>query len=249
MDVGVPVTRWSAALLAGHLRAQGVDVSERSVGRILQLANLQPHRQRMWLFPKDDEHDRKRDDVLSVYYDAPAHHHVLCLDEKTSMQALERDHADAPVRPGLPTLREFEYTRRGTLCLMGGYDVRRRKLFGFVEERRGGDVFVDLLDVVDRCYPTGRGHIIVDNLSDHDTPDVHEWFDEHPRWTLHFTPRHASWLNQIECAFSILGRQLLARGSFHSVDALKDAIYRWMLWFNAQQQPPFHWTYRPSARA
>jgi hypothetical protein len=82
--------------------------------------------------------------------------------------------------------------------------------------RHDSDTFVELLDVIDTVYPPGRGHIIMDNLSAHDTPDVNEWFDEHPRWTRHFTPKHASWLNQIECWFSIIGRQLLARGSFTS---------------------------------
>jgi transposase len=118
--------------------------------------------------------------------------------------------------PGQPIRREFEYKRHGTLCWMGAFDVRRGKPFGFPSSGHDSDTFIELLDVIDTVYPSGRGHIIMDNLSAHDTPDVNEWFDEHPRWTRHFTPKHASWLNQIECWFSILSRHVLARGSFTS---------------------------------
>jgi hypothetical protein len=97
---------------------------------------------------------------------------------------------------------------------MGALDVRRGKLFGFISEDHDALTFVDLLDVVAQCYPEGRGHIICDNLSAHDTDDVLDWFDDNPRWIRYFTPKHASWLNQIECAFSILDRRVLARGSF-----------------------------------
>lgn len=217
------------------------------VGRILAQAALQPHRQKMYLTSHDEDFRRKRDDVLRLYYDAPANEHVISLDEKTGMQALQRKYADLPMQRGMPVRREFEYIRHGTLCFMGAYDVRHRKLFGFVSEDHDSQTFVDLLDAVDRCYPKGKGHIICDNLFAHDTDDVLDWLEEHPRWTFHFTPKHASWMNQIECAFSILGAKVLARGSFASKDELRDEIYKFLLWFNAQDAPPFNWTYRPSS--
>jgi hypothetical protein len=229
------------------LRAQGLDASDRTVGRILRDADLQPHRQKMYLTSHDEDFRQKRDDVLYVYYDTPSDQHIICLDEKTGMQALERRFPDLPMRCGQPVRREFEYIRHGTLCLMGAYDVRNRKLFGFTAERRGGEPFVDLLDCVDQCYPTGRGHFVCDNLSDHDTDDVHDWLEDHPRWTMHFTPKHASWLNQVECAFSILHAKVLARGSFRTLDELRDAVYDFLTWFNAQNAPPFRWTYRPKS--
>lgn len=232
-------------MLGEHLRREGLAIGDRTVSRILREARLQPHRQKMWLTSHDDEFRQKRDDVLHVYYDAPAHEHVISLDEKTGMQALERRYADLAMAPGRPARREFEYVRHGTLCLMGAYDVRRRKLFGFCSEDHDGSTFVALLDAVDRCYPTGRGHLVFDNLSAHDTDEVLEWFDEHPRWTRHFTPKHASWLNQIECAFSLLGRHVLARGSFASTEELREEVYRYMRWFNELGAPPFEWTYRP----
>jgi len=243
----VPVTQWSASLLADHLRRteKPVVISARSVARVLAAAPLQPHRQKMWLTSHDEDFRAKRDDVLMLYYEAPAGEHIICLDEKTGMQALERRYPDIPMQSGQPVRREFEYIRHGTLCLMGAYDVRGRKLFGFTSEDKNTFTFVDLLNAVDICYPEGKGHLVVDNLSMHDTDDVHEWLEDHPRWTLHFTPKHASWLNQIECAFSLLGRHVLARGSFRSLDELRQRVYDYMLWFNAQQAPPFNWTYRP----
>ena len=217
------------------------------VARILRDAALQPHRQKMWLTSHDEDFRAKRDDVLHVYYDAPADEHVICLDEKTGMQALERRFPDIAMQPGKIARREFEYIRHGTLCLMGAYNVRQRKLFGFVSDDHDTDTFVDLLELTDRCHPTGRGHIICDNLSAHDTDEVLDWLEDHPRWTLHFTPKHASWLNQIECAFSILHAKILARGSFATLDELRTAVYDFMLWFNAQNAPPFRWTYRPKS--
>lgn len=246
-DVGVPVTHWSGRLLGDYLRRNGWDLSDSTVQRILKSAPLQPHRQKMWLTSHDDEFRAKRDDVLRLYYEAPADEHIICLDEKTGMQALERKHADIAMAPGQPTRREFEYIRHGTLCLMGAYDVRQRKLFGFVSEDHDSQTFVDLLDVVDACYPEGNGHIVCDNLFAHNTDDVLDWLEAHPRWTLHFTPKHASWLNQIECAFSILGKHVLARGSFASLQELRERVYDYMLWFNAQDDPPFEWTYRPKS--
>ena len=148
--------------------------------------------------------------------------------------------------PGQPVRRELEYIRHGTLCWMGALDVRRGKPFGFTCSGRDSDTFIELLDMIDAVYPPGLGHIIMDNLSAHDTPDVNEWFDEHPRWSRHFTPKHASWLNQIECWFSILGRQVLARGSFTSTDDLAAKIDAYVAWYLGTDQP-FRWSYRPKS--
>jgi transposase len=242
----VPVTHWSGRLLGAHLRLQDWDVSDAMVQRILRDADLQPHRQKMWLNSHDDEFREKRDDVLRLYYETPNSEHIVCVDEKTGMQALERRFADQAMRPGRPVRREFEYVRHGTLTLMGAFDVRAGKLFGFVSEDHNALTFVDLLDVIDTCYPEGKGHIVCDNLSAHDTDDVLDWFDDHPRWRRHFTPKHASWLNQIEGAFSILAKHVLARGSFSSLDELRQKIYDYLCWFN-ESEHVFTWTYRPKS--
>jgi len=142
--------------------------------------------------------------------------------------------------------REFEYIRHGTLCWMRAFDVRRGKPFAFTSQRHDSDTFIELLDVIDAVYPPDGGHIVMDNLSAHDTPDVNEWFDEHPRWTGHFTPKHASWQNPIECWFSILGRQLLARGSFTSQENLAAKIDAYVAWY-LKTDRPFRWSYRPKS--
>ena len=245
-DVGVPVTHWSAGLLAGYLQSQDWSVSESGVRRILQDADLQPHRQKMWLTSQDEEFRAKRDDVLQVYYDTPKDEHIICLDEMTGMQILERLCPDIPMVPGMPIRREFEYKRHGTLSLMGALDVRRGKVFGFVANDHASLTFVELLDVVARCYPQGRGHLIFDNLFAHDTDDVQDWFDDNPRWKRHFTPKHASWLNQVECRFGIIQRRVLRRGSFQSPDELVGKLYDYMLWHNQSSQP-FRWSYRPKS--
>ena len=148
--------------------------------------------------------------------------------------------------PGQPIRREFEDKRHGTLCWMGAFDVRRGKPFGFTSHPHNGDTFVERLDMIDAVYPDGRGHIVMDNLSAHDTPDVNDGFDEHPRWKRHFTPKHASWLNPIECWFSILGRHVLARGSFTSLDDLAAKVHAYVEWYLKTDQP-FHWSYRPKS--
>jgi hypothetical protein len=244
--VGVPVTHWSIALFGDYLRQNAWVLSDTTLRRILLDAKLQPHRQKMWLTSQDDEFRAKRDDILHLYYDTPEHEHIISVDEKTNIQALERRYPDLPMAPGQVLRREFEYIRHGTLCLMGAYDVRRGKLFGFTCAGHSGATFIELLDLVDLCYPTGRGHIVCDNLSAHDTDDVLAWFEDHPRWTRHFTPKHASWLNQIECMFSILHQHVLERGSFTSQQDLQEKIYAYMHWYNETDQP-FEWSYRPKS--
>jgi transposase len=243
-DVGVPVTHWSASLLAEHLPTVGLAASETSVRRILRSARLQPHRQKMWLHSQDDEFRAKRDAILRLYYETPDGEHIVCVDEKPGIQALERRYPDMPMMLGQPVRREFEYIRHGTLTLMGALDVRRGKAFGFLAPKTGGEVFVELLDHVARCYPRGKGHLVCDNQSSHDTDDVLDWLEDHPQWTLHFTPKHASWLNQIECYFSILQRRVLTRGSFVSTDNLARTVERSMVWHNDHAKP-FRWSYRP----
>jgi transposase len=201
----------------------------------------------MWLHSQDDEFRTKRDEILRLYYETPADELVISVDEKPGIQALERRYAEVPMKPGQPVRREFEYVRHGTLTLMGALDVRSGKAFGFLAPTTGGEVFVELLEHVSRCYPRrSRGHIVCDNQSSHDTDDVLDWLEDHPQWTIHFTPKHASWLNQIECYFSVLQRRVLARGSFASTDELAERIHRYMVWHN-DQAAPFRWSYRPKS--
>ena len=192
--------------------------------------------QKMWLTSQDEEFRAKRDDVLHVYYDTPADEHIVGVDEMTGVQILERLCPDIPMAPGMPVRREFEYKRHGTRCLMGAFDVRRGKAFGFISEGHDSLTFVELLDMVATCFPQGRGHIICDNLLAHDTDDVQDWFDDNPRWKQHFTPKHASWLNQVECMFGLIQRRVLRRGSFTCADELIAALYDYVSWHNHSSQ-------------
>jgi len=129
-------------LLGEHVRSQGIQVSDRTVGRILKDADLQPHRQQMYLTSHDDEFREKRDDVLRLYYETPKSEHIVSVDEKTGIQALERRYADIAMEPGQPMRREFEYIRHGTLCWMGAFDVRCGKPFGFTSDGHDSDTFI-----------------------------------------------------------------------------------------------------------
>jgi transposase len=131
---------------------------------------------------------------------------------------------------------------------MCALDARRGKAFGFLSECTGGEVFVELLDCVVAAYPKGKGHIVCDNQSAHDTDDVLDWLEEHPKWTIHFTPKHGSWLNQVEQFFSILQRRVITRGSFASKEQLADKVTRYILWHN-QTAKPLRWSYRPQSWA
>ncbi len=137
-------------------------MSETSVRRVLRSARLQPHRQKMWLHSQDEDFRTKRDEILRLYYDTPADEHIICVDEKPGMQALERRYPDVPMKPGAPIKREFEYIRHGTLALMGALDARAGKAFGFLAEKTGGEPFVELLDLVASNYRHGNGHIVCD---------------------------------------------------------------------------------------
>jgi hypothetical protein len=132
----------------------------------------------MYVTSHDGEFQEKRDDVLRVYYEAPKREHIVYVDEKTGIQTLERRYVDIPMDPepaAAPRAREHPH---GTLCWLGACDVRRGKPFGFTSHAHDSDTFIELLDFIDIVYPPVRGHIVMDNLSAHHTPDVNEWFDE-----------------------------------------------------------------------
>ncbi len=124
----------------------------------------------MYLTSQDDELRAKRAAVLRLYYEPPPDEHIVCVDDKSGMQALERRYPDIAMRPGQPVRREFEYIRHGTLCWMGALDVRRGLPFGLASCEHNGDTFVDLLELIELVYPDGRGHIVMDNLSAHEHP-------------------------------------------------------------------------------
>jgi transposase len=219
------------------------EISARTVGRELDRADLQPHRQRMWLNSHDPRYDEKLADVVALYTDPPPGANVLCFDEKTSIQALERKHPDLPMRPGQPTCREFEYIRHGVTHLFGALDVKAGSVLGAFYQQRGRKEFVQFLDLLPPKYPRGTVHIILDNLNTHSGPEVEAWRRRHPRFVFHFTPFHASWLNQIENWFGRLTDKVLRRGSFTSLADLQAKILAFICYYNAHDARPINWTY------
>ena len=153
----------------------------------------------------------------------------------------------SPMRPGHVRRRDSEYIRRGTANVFCAVEPLAGRHMLEATPNRKAPAFARMLRRVERSYPrVSTIHLVMDNLSDHDTDEVNDWFDEHPRWTRHFTPKHASWLNQIENAFSILHRRVLTGGTWTSTQELQEAIYSYLIWHNVHGKP-FKWSYRPKS--
>jgi putative transposase len=231
-------THWSARDLAKHIGG----VSHVTVHRVLAAEKIKPHLQEMWLNSQDPDFEAKQAEIIGLYLDPPENALVLCVDEKTGVQALGRKAPDKPVRPGTAARREFEYVRHGTKSLLAALAVHEGTVTGSCYDRHSNAEFLDFLRILDCTYPSGELHLIVDNLSVHKHENVRRWLESHPRIKLHFTPTHASWLNQIEIWFSILSRKLLKRGIFNSTNELVAAILDYIERYNQTAQP-FRWTY------
>jgi putative transposase len=232
------ITHWSTRELAKHVGG----VSHVTVHRVLSAEKIKPHLQQMWLNSQDPDFEAKQAEIVGLYLNPPENALVLCVDEKTGMQALGRKAPDKPVRPGTPARREFEYVRHGTKSLLAALAVHEGTVTGQCYDRHTHLEFLDFLQTLDKLYPSGKLHLIVDNLSVHKHENVYRWLESHPRITLHFTPTHASWLNQIEIWFSILGRKVLKRGIFNSKEELVAKTLDYIEQYNRTARP-FRWTY------
>lgn len=232
-------TQWTVRSLAAR-----VGIGKSQVHTILDQADLKPHQVRSWLTSLDPEFETKQAEVCGLYLDPPEGAIVVSLDEKTGVQAKEPIRKEIPMRPGRPARREFEYKRHGTLSLLAALVVHTGEVKGSVYERNSRVEFLDFLDRLEVEIPPGKDvHAILDNLQVHKTPEVQAWLQAHPRWHFHFTPTHASWLNQIELWFSILSRRLLKRGIFKSKDDLKAQLLAFIERYNPTAKP-FAWTYQ-----
>jgi transposase len=219
------------------------------VHRILQEAELRPHKVKMWCTSNDPDYDAKRRDVTRLYLHPPEGEAVVCFDEKSQMQARSRR---VPLR--LSTLatagrQESDYIRHGTSCLLACFDVRSGQVIGRLSPQRRAVEFLSFLDVIAAAYPKGRVHVVLDNLNTHKGAAVDAWNRKHGgRFVFHFTPFHASWLNQIEVYFSILERRILKHGEFASTKELDAAVERFLHRWNRCEAHPFRWTYRAKRR-
>ena len=230
-------THWTGAAMA---EAAGVSVS--SVQRIWRAHGLQPHRIRQFKLSKDPEFIDKLRDVVGLYVDPPAHAVVLSVDEKSQIQALDRTQPGLPMKKGRAGTMTHDYKRHGTTCLFAAMNVLDGTVIGRNMQRHRHQEFIRFLNAVERAVPAGKLiDAIVDNYATHKHPNVMKWLARHPRWTFHFTPTSASWLNAVEGFFSTITRRKIRRGVFKSVADLQDAIGRYIHAHNKTSRP-FVWT-------
>jgi transposase len=236
-------SRWTMDALAEAMAAHGVPISASQCWRICKALDLKPWQVESWMTSHDPDFWEKAGDVCGLYLNPPENAVVWSVDEKSGMQAKSRLNPTKPAVPGAAARREFEYRRHGTAVLFAGLDVHEGTVAGWVADSTCSANFIDFLaDLVDQT-PAGLDlHCIVDNLSAHKTPKVDEFLGHNPHVHLHFTPTHASWLNQVELFFSILERRLLRRGEFASVGQLSERIVAFINDYNRRAKP-FRWTY------
>jgi transposase len=230
-------THWSTRSMA---KASGVSVS--TVHRIWRAFSLQPHRSETFKLSSDPLFVEKVRDIVGLYLDPPERALVLCVDEKTQIQALDRTQPLLPMRPGQAERRTHDYERHGTTSLFAALDVRAGTVIGRCMPRHRAPEFRRFLDAVERAVPADLDiHVVMDNASTHKTKLIRDWFAKRPRWQVHFTPTSASWINQVERFFGLLTEQQIRRGAHRSTKDLEAAITAYIDARNANPKP-FRWT-------
>jgi len=249
-ELGVDRAIWTHDSLREALVTSGLvrEISTTVVGNILDDAEIKPHRVKMWCHSTDPDYQRKMKSIVRLYVRRPKGEPVLCIDEKTGMQALSRSRALQPAGPGRNARFEFEYKRNGTRCLFGCFNIATGQFLGRCSTSRKRHDFLSFLDLVASVYRQRRVHVVLDNLNTHkDTNQgrfITEWNRRHgSRFVFHYTPTHGSWLNQIELWFGIVSRRVLRCASFRTADELVSAIESFIDTWNGEEAHPFRWTY------
>lgn len=237
-------THWSTRRLAKKL-----GLHHMMVARTWRKHGIQPHRMERYMASTDPEFEEKTADVLGLYLHPPQHALVLCVDEKTAIQALDRKDPILPLSPGRAERHGFEYVRHGTLSLYAALNTRTGAVYGKTTARHTSQEFVAFLtDIVIKQPKSREIHIVLDNLSAHKTRGVQDFVEGHPNVHLHFTPTYASWLNQVELWFSKIERDLIYRGVFTSVKDLARRIMTYIRHHNDDPKP-IKWQFdNPSRR-
>jgi transposase len=230
------VTHWSSRLLAEQL-----GISNVWVAKIWRKWGLQPWRRETFKFSTDPELEARVRDVVGLYLNPPDQAIVLCIDEKSQIQALDRTAPILPMRPGLPERATHDYVRHGTTTLFAALEVATGKVTDACYPRHRHEEFLRFLKHVAKTYPRVKLHIVCDNYATHKHPNVQAWLARNNRITLHFTPTSGSWLNMVEIFFGIITRQAIRRGTFTSVKDLIAAIATFIDGWNERCQP-FTWT-------
>lgn len=230
-------THWSRATMA-----EAVGISPSSVGRIWADAGLKPHIVKGFKVSNDPMFEEKVTEIVGLYLDPPDRAVVLCVDEKSQIQALDRTQPGLPLKKGRATTMTHDYKRHGTTTLFAALDVKSGMVIGDCMPRHRAKEFVRFLRRIDRAVLKPRDvHLVLDNYATHKTPEVKAWLAKHPRFKLHFTPTSASWLNLVERFFAEITTKRIRRGSYISVNDLEAAIYDYLGQHNTKPKP-FTWT-------
>ncbi|MXY01481.1 MAG: IS630 family transposase [Acidimicrobiales bacterium] len=234
--VPADATHWSTRSMA---KAAGV--SQTAVSQIWRAFGLKPHLIDEYKVSPDPQFVEKTRDVVGLYLNPPDAAVVLCVDEKTGIQALDRTAPILPLLPGTPQRRSHDYRRCGTTDLFAALDTASGKVIASMTARHRSEEFRSFLNRIDKEIPDGLDvHIVLDNVSTHKTPLIQRWLIRHPRFTLHFTPTYSSWMNLVERWFAELTAKWLRRGTHRSVAELTDSINQWIDNWNDNPRP-FKW--------
>ena len=221
-------------------KASGLSVS--TVHRIWNAFSLQPHRSETFKLSTDPQFVEKVRDIVGLYLDPPERALVLCVDEKSQIQALDRTQPLLPMRPGQAERRTHDYERHGVTTLFAALDVKAGTIVGKCMPRHRAREFRKFLDEVERSVPVNLDiHVVMDNASSHKTKLIRSWFAKRRRWHVHFTPTSSSWINQVERFFALLSEQQIKRGVHRSTAELEAAINTYIKTRNADPKP-FRWT-------
>jgi transposase len=235
-ETPVDATHWSTRSMA---KATGM--SQSAVSRIWRAFGLKPHLVEAFKLSPDPQFVEKVRDIVGLYVNPPDGALVLCVDEKSQIQALDRTAPVLPLRPGLPERRTHDYTRHGTTNLYAALDVASGMVIADMTERHRAQEFRRFLNLINRSVPEALDiHLVVDNVSTHKTPEIKRWLLRHPRFQLHFTPTYSSWLNLVERWFAELTNKWLRRGTHRSTKELEAAITTWIDHWN-EEPTPFVW--------
>lgn len=219
-------------------------MSQSTVHTILKNHNLKPHKVEYWCGKSTDpEFEEKMLRIIGLYMDPPENALVLCVDEKTQIQALERSQLELPLREGNPKRLTATYKRHGTVSLIASLAVHEGEITADKIDQNNSVNFLKFLKKLDRKYRKKKLYIIVDNLSVHKQKEVIEWVNKKRKITMLFTPTYSSWLNQIEIWFNILSKDVLKDAVWHSKEQLIRQLMQYVKTYNATRAKPFSWTY------
>lgn len=236
-SVPAAATHWSTRTMARQ-----ANLSQATVSRIWRAFGLQPHRQETFKLSSDPLFVDKVRDIVGLYLAPPVKAMVLCVDEKSQIQALDRTQPLLPLAPGIPERRTHDYMRHGTTTLFAALDIATGEVIGQLHRRHRSSEFLQFLRTIEANVPADLDvHLVMDNYGTHKTPSIKSWFARHPRFHVHFTPTSASWLNQVERWFATLTEKYIRRGTHRSTRQLEQAIKTYLDIYNADPKP-FSWT-------